>query len=114
MTTHQNTTHHSNSALGVCRFFNWLGFAEQQKQEEARQQQQQQQNEPEQPQPPKRPPGIPREFPGIVYRTLRFYPDAMKALAKAIKEFYAGTYNPEAEVLCQPPGQTTPTAEEPA
>jgi hypothetical protein len=96
----------------VCRFFNWLGYAEQQKQEEARQQQQQQQqHEPERPQPQEQPHGIPREFPGIVYRTLRFYPDAMKALARAIKEFYEGTHIGEAEILRQPPGQTTPKAE---
>jgi hypothetical protein len=78
----------------VCKpKFGWLERAEMReasKIQEKNQEQQQHQT------PPNRPPGIPREFPGIVYRTLRFYPDAMKALAQAIKEFYQGTYNPYA------------------
>jgi Sec-independent protein translocase protein TatA len=88
----------------VCRpKFDWLaraGMREVNKTQEKNQEQQQQQQEQA---PPNRPPGIPREFPGIVYRTLRFYPDAMKALARAIKEFYQGTYNPYADQEQQEP-----------
>ncbi len=36
-----------------------------------------------------REPVVPYEFPALVYDVLKYFPDAMDALAKAVKEFYA-------------------------
>jgi len=85
----------------VDRHFGWLARAEE-RQKETSQQAQPQQQQQAQPQQHNQG-GIPLEFPQIVYKTLRFYPDAMKSLARAIREFYNGTYNPYADDQQQQP-----------
>jgi len=104
MRSHRNIVRIPDTAPEVCRqspafvlgapvdrHFGWLARAEE-RQKEATAQEQSQQEQPQHDQG-----GIPLEFPQIVYKTLRFYPDAMKSLARAIREFYNGTYNPYAD-----------------